>query len=187
PFLFRLGGRIESLVLRNIQHHNPTDARSLVDVGWAKSDTHHDTSMTHIRSLVIDGLHIFEADERAADASFINVVAPVDHLVVRNVEVVRPANGSRQGCLIETRAQARIGSLFLSNLCLHGIGCLLHHTANEISTVQLANVLASETGSALIKVGGAEIGTINATGVFGAELLEAPPGSKIGQVKASAA
>jgi hypothetical protein len=182
PFLFRLGGKIESLTLKNIQHHNPSDARSLVDVGWPTPDRHHDTSNTHIKSLVIDGLHIFELYDRSTNTSFINVVAKVDNLVVRNVEILRPSNSVSKGCLIETRNTASIGTLFMNNICINGINSLLHHKANDIGTIQLCNVLASEIGEALICIENAGIDVINAGEVFGAKLLKTSGSSRIGKI-----
>jgi hypothetical protein len=67
PFLFRIGGKIESLILRNISHHNPFDNRSVVDIGWPEPRK---VEPTYIRSLIIDGLHIYESDTKAADASY---------------------------------------------------------------------------------------------------------------------
>ena len=182
PFLFRLGGNIESLTLKNIQHHNPSDARSLVDVGWPTPDKHHDSIGTHVKSLLIDGLHIFESDDKSANASFINVVAKVDHMVVRNVEIIRPSGSTPKGCLIETRHTASIGTLFMNNLCINGVNSLLHHTANDIGIVQLCDVLGSETGEALIQVENATIETINAGDIFGAKLLKSSGNSKIGKI-----
>lgn len=182
PFLFRLGGNIESLTLKNIQHHNPYHARSIIDAGWVTPGKYHNTITTHIKSLLIDGLHIFESDDRAADASFINIVSKVDHLVVRNVEIIRPVGSSPKGCLIETRGKANIGTIFMNNLCVNGISSLLNHKANNIETVQLCNVLASETGEALINVENATIGKINAGEIFGAKLLKTDGTGKVGQV-----
>ncbi len=182
PFLFRLGGKIESLTLKNIQHHNPADARSIVDAGWVTPDKHHNTITTHIKSLLIDGLHIFESDEKPANASYINVVAPVDNLVVRNVEVICPAGTRPQGYLIKTCHSAKIGTLFMNNICVNGLSSLLHHTANNIETVQLVNVLASETSEALIQVEGASIETVNAGEIFGAKLLKTSGNSTIGKI-----
>ncbi len=182
PFLFRLGGVIESLTLRNIQHHNPYHARSIVDAGWATPDKHHNTITTHITSLLIDGLRIFESDDHAADASFINIVSKVDNLVVRNVEIIRPTGSIPKGCLIETRETASVGTIFMNNLCVNGISSLLHHKANRIETIQLCNVLGTDIGEALIHVENASIGKINAGEIFGAKLLKTTGNSNIGKI-----
>ena len=182
PFLFRLGGKIESLTLKNIQHHNPSDARSLVDVGWPTPDRHHDTIKTHVKSLVIDGLHIFESDDKSANASFINVVAKVDNMIVRNVEILRSPNSTPQGCLIETRDAAEIKTLFVNNICINGVNSLLHHKANGIGTVQLCNILGSGIGKAFIVVEKANISQINVGETFGAKLIKASGDSMIGKV-----
>jgi len=182
PFLFRLGGKIESLTLKNIQHHKPLDARSLVDVGWPTPDKHHDSLTTYVKSLVIDGLHIFESDDKSAEASFINVVAQIDNMVVRNVEIIRPSDSTPAGCLIETRNTANIKTLFMNNMVINGIKSLLHHKANEIGTIQLSNILGSGIGEAFISAENANIDTINAGEIFGAKLIKLSGTSKIGNV-----
>ncbi len=182
PFLFRLGGKIESLTLKNIQHHRPSDGRSLIDVGWPTPDKHHDAATTHIQSLVIDGLHIFEPDDQSGNASFINIVAKVDNMIVRNVEILRPFSSTSRGCLIETRNFAKIKTLFMNNLCINGVNCMLNHKANEIGTLQLCNVLGSGIGEAFIVVEKASISQINVGETFGAKLMKTSGDSVIGKV-----
>ncbi len=172
PFLFRLGGNIESIIFRNIHHHNPSDTRSILDVGWPTPDKHHDSLKTHIRSLVIDGLHIYESGNQSSDASFIKVVANVDQMIVRNTEILRvvPEEGTK-GCLIETCHTAKINTLFMNNICAKGINSLLRHKNSEIGTLQLNNILVSEIGDAVILAENGNIGRINAGEVYGAELI----------------
>lgn len=181
PFLFRLGGNIESLTLRNIYHQTPSDGRSIVDAGWPTPDKSHNALATNIRSLLIDGLHIQESDDRTGDAAFINVVARVENMTVRNTEVLRPSGGTPRGCLIETRDTAGIGTLFLHDIHIRGMRSLLRHRAGEIGTVQMNNVLASETGEALLSLEGGSIRTVHADAVHGARVAGTRGGGKIGE------
>lgn len=179
PFLFRLGGKIESLTLKNIQHHNPSDARSIMDIGWPTPDEHHDSKNTHIKSLVIDGLHIFESDNKASDAAFIKVLAKVDNMIVRNVEILRFSADEPQGTLIETRDNSNIKNLFMNSMCVNGVNSLILHKSGEIGTVQLGNLLVSETGKAIICVEKGTIQQINSSEIYGAELIEISGPGKI--------
>jgi hypothetical protein len=177
PFLFRLGGKIESLTLKNIQHHNPSDSRSVVDVGWPIPFKHHDSVDTHIKSLLIDGLHIFESDDQSADVSYIKVLARVDNMVVRNVEIIRPSGITPKGCLIETRDEANIKTLFVNNICMNGVNSFLLHKGKEINTIQLCNIIGSNIGEAFITAENGNINQVNVGEIFGAKLIKAPENS----------
>lgn len=171
PMLFRLGGRIESLTLRNIYHHNPSDNRSVIDVGWPGLQTEFSYSDTVIKSLLIDGLHILESNEKSSDASYIKVIGKVDNMVVRNVEIMRDAAMSQNGCLIETvKPTADIRNLFVYNVVVNRMKNLITHKNGKIDTIQINNILSSEMSDALI-YNEQDIRQINANAVFGAELI----------------
>ncbi|MFA6126758.1 MAG: glycosyl hydrolase family 28 protein [Bacteroidales bacterium] len=178
PFLFRLGGKIESLILKNIIHHNPSDTRSILDIGWPNSES----KTTFIKSLVVDGLHIYETDNKASGASYIKVMAVVDNMIVRNVEIIRPSEREQNGCLIETYSTGKIRTLFMNNIYANRINSLLFNNGTEIETVQLNNILCSEIGLGLIHVENGNINRINAGDVFGADLLKLSNGGTVGKV-----
>ncbi|OFY54430.1 MAG: hypothetical protein A2X22_09975 [Bacteroidetes bacterium GWF2_49_14] len=178
PFLFRLGGRIESLILKNIIHHNPSDARSILDVGWPNSEPKN----TCIKSLVVDGLHVYETDNKASNASYIKIMAEVGNMVVRDVEIVRSSESEQKGCLIETFNTGKINTLFMNSIYANRINSLLLNNGSEIETVQLNNILGSEIGGSLIHVENGNINRINAGNVFGADLLKLGNGGTVGKV-----
>jgi hypothetical protein len=171
PMLFRLGGRIESLTLRNIYHHEPCDNRSIVDVGWPGLKTEYSYSETVIKSLLIDGLHIVENNVKSADASYIKVIGQVDSMVVRNVEIVRGEDMPHSGCLIETiKDTANVKNLFMNNIVVNRMDNIISHKNGTIETIQLTNVLGSEIEDAII-YSDKNIRQLNTYAVFGAELL----------------
>jgi hypothetical protein len=178
PFLFRLGGNIESLILKNIIHHNPSDARSILDIGWPNSESKN----TSIKSLVIDGLHIYETDDKASDASYIKIMASVDNMIVRNVEIVRSSEREQKGCLVETFNTGKINTLYMNNIYANRINSLLLNNGTEIGTFQLNNVLGSEIGVSLIHVENGNINRINAGDVYGAILLKLSNTGTVGKV-----
>jgi len=171
PMLFRLGGRIESITLRNIYHHNPSDNRSVLDVGWPGLQTEYSYSDTHIKSLLIDGLHILESDEKSSDSSYIKVIGQVDNMVIRNVEIVRDPAMTQKGCLIETtKPTADIKSLFISNIVVNRMKNLISNKNGKIDTIQVNNIMGSEIGDAFI-ITDNNIRQVNASAFFGAKLI----------------
>jgi hypothetical protein len=171
PMLFRLGGRIESITLRNIYHHNPSDNRSVVDVGWPGLQTEYSYSDTHIKSLLIDGLHILESNEQSSDSSYIKVVGQVDNMVIRNVEIMRDPSMTQKGCLIETtKPTADIKNLFVSNIMVNRMNSLISHKNGRIDTIQVNNMMGSEMGDAFI-ITDNDIRQLNAFACNGAKLL----------------
>lgn len=182
PMLFRLGGRIESLTLRNIYHHKPSDNRSILDIGWPGLQTEYSYSDTFIKSLLIDGLHIFESDEKSSDASYIKVIGQVDNMVVRNVEIVRDTSLAQKGCLIETiKDTANIKNLFIYNIIANRMNSLLSHKHGNIDTIQMNNIMGSEMGDAII-IAEKNIKQINASAVYGAQLVSANSVGKIEKI-----
>ena len=171
PMLFRLGGRIESLTLRNIYHHHPSDNRSILDIGWPGLPTEYSYSDTYIKSLLIDGLHILESDEKSSDASYIKVIGQVDNMVVRNVEIVRDPGMQQKGCLIETiKPTAVIKNLFMNNIIINRMNTILYHKNGNIDTIQVNNILGSDLGDAII-INDNNIKQLNAFAVYGAKLI----------------
>jgi hypothetical protein len=182
PMLFRLGGRIESLTLRNIYHHYPSDNRSVLDVGWPGAQSEYSYSDTLIKSLLIDGLHILESDEKSSDASYIKVTGQVDNMVIRNVEIIRDATFPQKGCLIETtKPTANIKNLFLSNIEVNRMDTLISHKNGMIGTIQVNNILSSEMGDAIINTD-KNIKQVNASAVFGTVLISANSRGKIDKI-----
>jgi hypothetical protein len=182
PMLFRLGGRIESLTLRNIYHYNPSDNRSILDVGWPGLQTEFSYSDTVIKSLLIDGLHILESNEKSSDASYIKVTGQVVSMVIRNVEIVRDASMSQNGCLIETiKPTANIKDLFISNVVVNRMKNLISHKNGKIDTVQISNILSSEMDDAIINTD-QDIKQINASAVFGTKLISENSKGKIDKI-----
>jgi hypothetical protein len=179
PMLFRLGGRIESITLRNIYHHNPSDNRSVLDVGWPGLPSEYSYSDTVIQSLLIDGLHIFESDEKSADSSYIKITGQVDNMVVRNVEIIRDKTFPQKGCLIETtKPTANIKNLFLNNIVVNRMNSLISNKNGQIGKIQMNNIMGSEMGDSFI-LSENNIGQVNASAFSGAELVSKNDRGKI--------
>ncbi len=174
PFLFRIGGKHESLTFRNIRHHDPGDHRSLIEVGWPHADQSRIQDDTWVGSLTIEGLQIHASDPRSADASYIKVMGHVGRMTVRDVSVTRSAAMPVAGCLLETMMHADITTLLMHDISLNRMGNLLRHDIGSIATLQISNVLGEELGGAMLSVHGGHLGVVHAHGVNGAPLQEKP-------------
>jgi len=127
PFLFAIGGRHETLTIRNLQHHHPHDNRALV---WVEKDG-------DVGALTIDGLDV-TVDKALDDPRYIIVEGQVDRLRLRNVQVTHPDEASASGCLLEIRQNAegehppRINHLQLEEITTRRLASVLRQSAGQI-------------------------------------------------------
>lgn len=120
PFLFRLGGNIESITFRNIYNHELKDGRILFDIGKPYDGPPYTGRCVppKMGSILFDGLHIHKAPDDKGPSIFINCA--VDNVTVRNVELLRGADDTTEGSLLQTGENADIGTLSAYNICVDG-------------------------------------------------------------------
>lgn len=170
PFLFRIGGNIESLTLRNICHHLPEWPVHLMELGQLQGHLYEDPfGMFNIRSLVIDGLQIMEDGDFESDNEYIKVWGPIDRMIVRNAQIKKSGGRRGKGALITTTKHTDVGTLHVSGLTLDGMDTLIDHQAGKIGTLCMSDVLCKDAGGPLVS-GGGEIGEIFSDGIHGAEI-----------------
>ncbi|MHB1454514.1 MAG: glycosyl hydrolase family 28 protein [Saccharofermentanales bacterium] len=99
--LFRIGGNIECLTLRNIRLHQCTDNRTLFEIGRAFFDSefegmagycHPDGLQQHINTIIIDDLTILEDSAANAGTAYIKVFCSIDNMILRNITVLHSEN-----------------------------------------------------------------------------------------------
>lgn len=169
PFLFRIGGHVESLTLRDIRYHLPNDSRPVAEVGIAFYTPDDDPEAhSHVRSLTLDGLQILDERESADDA-YLAVHCSVDSMVVRGVSVLKRIGAEPAGSLLSTSEHARIGRLQLSGLSLDGLEAVVDHRAGWIGALSLSDVLCPGMAWPLVRGEGA-VGELHASGVHGAKV-----------------
>lgn len=84
PFLFRVGGNIECLTLRNIYVHHPIDNRPFMDLGVAfYTDDRPDFDLQNV---ILDGVFI-QLDRALPDYHLIEVYSRVRRLSIHNLQV----------------------------------------------------------------------------------------------------
>jgi hypothetical protein len=162
PFLFRIGGKHECLTLRNIYHHQPWDGRAVIEIDRPFYVEEENGPVTDITSLVIDGLHIQEDSDRAADARYITIGDKVRMLVLRDVEVIRSEDVPQQGYLIETKEGAEVSTLILNGVNVNRMRSLVNHQKGKFRVIQANNIMCSDMGGDVLQIGD---GTI--TGIIG--------------------
>ncbi len=156
PVLFSVGGTIENLILRNISNHQPSDGRVLFDLGAASCmqelGEKGDVPSMNIKSVLIDGLRIYEDSDKAADAAYVQIHGPVGSLVVRNVEVLRDKNVPVAGALIETREDAEVGRLLVEDVFAERISRIVSHKGGVTTSLYLQHVIAEDTTQPAVTV-----------------------------------
>lgn len=164
PFLFRVGGNVERLTLRNVFHHNPTDNRSILEVGgpYITESIHAESNEpSFVGALVIDGLHIMENDNMPEDTAYIKLKCPVENVIVKNVQVIRKKDSSPTGCLIKTMSGCDVDFMILEDVYANRMNCLVDAEEGEVKTLHIKDIVSEDMGEAeLVNKGKAEISKV---------------------------
>lgn len=145
PFLFRLGGNIESVIFRNIIHHNAMDSRALFEIGVPFYDMSykHPTGLAPvIDSIVIDGLHIAEEAKDAKNCEYIQLFGYVNHMVLRNIDIIRDNKDEPAGCIINCKSDCEIETLILNNIYSSELDSFIRAHNGKIHTLMISNTLS---------------------------------------------
>lgn len=169
PFLFRIGGNIEALTLKDIFHHNPSEPLPLFEIGipYVAQFNEHTPEHSHIGTFVLDGLHIDEKESRATSVSAIKVFCPIDTMIIRNTNI-RQTDPTPDSCLLETTETADIGVLHISGLTATRMNTLINHSG-RIGVVCLNDIVCTDVAKPLI-IGDGETSSLHANAVYGAEV-----------------
>lgn len=120
PFLFSVGGTVESIVFKNIYLHAPSDERIAFDLGKANCmkglGENGDIPEMNIRSILIDGLRVVDPKFTAEQPAIVNVGAPIGRLTIRDVEVVAADGVPPTGTLVRVENGGKIGRLSLERI-----------------------------------------------------------------------
>jgi len=123
PFLFRIGGNIECLKLKNIRHHFPADGRPIAEIGIpfvSRKQNEERSNGQHMNTIIIDGLTILEEGDATADAEYIKVLGKVDNLVVKNLMAIRKSDSPKGKILVIDPEKGSADNLILENVFCKG-------------------------------------------------------------------
>jgi hypothetical protein len=119
PLLFKLGGQIENLTIKNLYHHRPEFSHTLIVAGGSyDSDNRENANQpTVISNLQIEDLYIDEAEQSGAEDAYIRVKSNIKSLSVRNVKFTRSEN-VKGGAFIRLEDEAAVNDMLLQNIKL---------------------------------------------------------------------
>ena len=140
PFLFRVSGRHESLTLRNVRYHNPTDDRYVLHLEGHTDIPEMGDSPADVSSLVIDGLHIQDGGPSPQTRPYIRASGRVRSLVIRNSEVLA-APGKSAVFLATVGDLAQVDHLVLANVVASNVDELISDAGKQISRTDTAGVV----------------------------------------------
>lgn len=132
-FLFSIGGRHESITVRNLRWQT-RDARKMI---WFEPDA-------QVGALTLDGAEIV-AEKAIENMRYIVVDGQVERLRLRNVQVTQPADMPAGSCLIEVTAGEKphgIGHLQLEDLTTRHLGAVVKQSGGSIGRRDENNILA---------------------------------------------
>ena len=144
PFLFQIGGNIESLTVKNIRHHLPEYRYNLFRVGYPFYDMAYTWDEEHkprIGTLLIDGMHVEEYDDATAENDFILIKQPVEHLIIRDVDIIRGGDVQPRGRLLATLPQGEIGTLVIDRVLAKRLSELVRVDEGKIDLYSARNIL----------------------------------------------
>lgn len=134
--LFSIGSHIESLVLKNIRHHNSCDNRQLIELGvpfagQANRD-HIEVAFgvpQKIQYVAIEDLTIIEQENDPKDTSYIGVYSEIDNLVLRNITVLK-SQEEANGTLLNFGVAGKVKTLISENIHTKGLKTIIDKPEN---------------------------------------------------------
>lgn len=139
PFLFRISGNHQNLMLKNINYIDPTDDRYIVYIEGESDIKDIGTTPADVDSLLIDGLHIQDKGDALQSRPYIMVKGHVRRMMVRNSEAVTREN--KKAVLLATDGEfAQIDQLYLHNMIAENLARLILDKEEKIATCQSSHI-----------------------------------------------
>ncbi len=144
-FLFRVGGRVEALTIKNIQNVNPYDNRYLVDVGlrycYDSCPYPEWDPESIIGSLLIDGINSYETTPASRDTEYVRVHSgSVRSLTVKNVNIVRDENCGKGGKLVHICEDAKVKNLNVSDVYAENVKEFICDESGKTESLNINNI-----------------------------------------------
>ena len=140
PFLFRISGNHQNLMLKNINYIDPTDDRYIVYIEGKSDIKDIGTTPANVDSLVIDGLHIQDNSKTPQSRPYIMVKGHVRRMIVRNSEAF--TREDKKAVLLATDGEfAQIDQLYLYNIMAENMTRWIDDREGKITDYQSGYIL----------------------------------------------
>ena len=138
PFLFKLGGNIESITFKNIYQHTPdfNHAMFIVGGGYMQDVPETPTQPTKIDRIIVDGLYIDERNENGIPDTYFQIKSNVGLLSVKDVILQRAKELPEKGSLIRVDSGS-VGELQLDVTSVSGLKTLIDAKPEAIGNKRL--------------------------------------------------
>lgn len=154
PFLFRLGGNIESLTFRNIYHIDPSDERTPFEIGTLYYEGQTRSYNTRIDSLVIEGLYVRTNEKAQYPQKYLRIDCEVKNLLLKDVYIYKSNDLPSDDCFLEIQESAKIDAIYMKDIIAERIGKLITNRGG-VKVLYLNNISIGETTTLIDdKVGG---------------------------------
>ena len=127
PFVFKLGGNIENITLKNI-HHNGDIEHNLLQIGGAYMGDGEttETMPSNINNVTLDGIYI---DNDKFDTNYIEIRQAVNNLIIKNTQILRENIG---GTFIKmVYPQSRINNLYINDFISQNLETMCDTTVSD--------------------------------------------------------
>ncbi len=139
PFLFRISGNHQSLMLKNINYIDPTDDRYVIYIEGKSDIKDIGTTPANVASLLIDGLHIQDKGKSPQSRPYIMVKGHVQNMILRNVEALRIE--PKEAEFLATNGEfAKIDQLYLNNIIAENMAQLIQDRGKKITVCHKSNI-----------------------------------------------
>jgi len=141
PFLFKLGGNIESVTFKNIYQHTPEFNHKMFILGGSFTGDQPETSEmpTHISRIIVDGLYIDERCEQGIPDSYFLVRSKVDLLSIKDVILRRAEGLPGTGVLVRVESGGSVGELRMKDMSVTGLDTLIDAKPGDIKIRKIDN------------------------------------------------
>ena len=143
PFLFQLGGNIETMSFKNIWWHRSKYKYNLFQIGIPFYDNTWkipEDNKPHMGTLLVDGLHVDDDCEDAADVDYMYVKCPVDTLILRDIEVIRAPELTPAGTFLRTLPECELGALIIDRIYSQKLMHFVDASEGSVGSVDCTNI-----------------------------------------------
>jgi polygalacturonase len=136
PFLFKLGGNIEGLTVKNLYLHTPEYNHRLFYIGghYNKDEAEQPDCPTLINRLIIDGLLVNELNEAAFQDTYFSIKSKVDYMSVKNVVIQRNPAFGKKGSLLRVEGGG-VSQLWLTGIYAPCLAALIEAPPGSIKEI----------------------------------------------------